>query len=255
MIDAHIHHEGWGVQPVLFDVNGLEVGSYPFFVLLGLIFGILVYFLEARKKKTLSENTFFIFIAAIVGGAVGAKLPIWIMNFKHIIASLPDIRPLLTGRTIVGGMIGGTLSVLWIKKKLGINEKKGNLFAPAIALGVSIGRIGCFLRGCCYGAASNLPWAVDLGDGVLRHPTQIYEAIFMFGVFVYFMMIKNKVTVPGIMFKYFLNYYFVFRFFIEFIRVSNTVYFGLTSFQLASIAVLIYVNRAVFVRNKSISTA
>lgn len=255
MIDAHIHHEDWGIKPVLFDVNGFDVESYPFFVLLGLTVGIAVYFLEARKKKTLSENTFFIFIAAIVGGAVGAKLPIWIINFNHIVAGFPDMNPLFSGRTIVGGMIGGTLSVVWIKKKLGIKEKKGNLFAPAIALGISIGRIGCFLRGCCYGVASNLPWAVDLGDGVLRHPTQLYESIFMFGLFVYFLSIKNKITVPGVMFKYFLNYYFVFRFLIEFIRVGNTVYFGLTGFQLASIAVLIYANRDVLFRSKKISTA
>lgn len=255
MIDVHMHHKDWGIKPVLFYVNGLEVGSYPFFVLLGLIVGIFVYFLEARKNKTLSENTFFIFIAAIVGGSIGAKLPMWIMNYKQIIASLPDLRPLLTGRTIVGGMIGGTLSVVWVKNKLGIKEKKGNLFAPAIALGISIGRIGCFLRGCCYGVASNLPWAVDFGDGVLRHPTQLYESIFMFGLFVYFMVIKNRVTVPGIMFKYFLNYYFIFRFLIEFIRVSNTVYFGLTGFQLASIAVLVYANREVFFQCKKVSTA
>ena len=255
MIDYHLHYEGWGIRPVLFDIAGFKVGSYTFFVLLGLIAGILVYFLEAREKKALSENTFFIFIAAIVGGAIGAKLPIWIMNFKHIIASLPDIHPIFSGRTIVGGMIGGTLSVIWIKRKLGIKEKKGNLFAPAIALGISIGRIGCFLRGCCYGSVSNLPWAVDFGDGVLRHPTQLYEAIFTFGLFVYFMIIKNKAAVPGIMFKYFLNYYFVFRFLIEFIRVNNSVYFGLTGFQFASMAALIYVNRDIFVRSKTISTA
>jgi phosphatidylglycerol---prolipoprotein diacylglyceryl transferase len=240
MIDLHQHPENWGIKPTLFQLGSFEVNSYSFFVLLGLMVGLIVYYILAKKEKKQSENSFYILVAGLFGGIIGAKLPIWIINFPIIIQSFPDITPILSGRTITGGLIGGTLAVSYIKKKLNIKEKKGNLFAPAIALGVAIGRIGCFLRGCCYGIQTNLPWGVDFGEGILRHPTQIYESIFMFGLFL-FLLYKRKTAKPGHLFFLLMNAYFIFRFFEEFIR-DNPHYFGLTLFQYISIGALLFIN-------------
>ena len=253
MIDSHLHPENWGIKPTLFQIGNFEVHSYSFFIVLALVVGVLIYFHEARKNKTLSENTFYIFIAALVGGVLGAKIPIWILNYKLIISSFPNLSILLSGRTITGGLIGGTLGVLFIKKILKIKGKRGNLFAPAIAIGVAIGRIGCFLRGCCYGKETILPWGVNFGDGILRHPTQIYESIFMFGMFFYIIYRKNKNPKPGELFKILMIAYFTFRFFIEFIRVEQVIFLGLTLFQLISIAAVIYFSRESlksFINNK-----
>ncbi len=239
MIDIHQHPENWGIKPNL-DIFGFEINSYSFFVLLGLIVGLIVYYILAKKEKKLSENSFYILMAALFGGIIGAKLPIWIINFPQIIQSFPDLSPFLSGRTITGSLIGGTLAVLYIKKKLKIKEKKGNLFAPAIALGVAIGRIGCFLRGCCYGIETKLPWGVDFGDGILRHPTQIYESIFMLALF-FFLLYKRKSAKPGFLFYILMNSYFVFRFFEEFLR-ENPSYLGFSLFQYISIAALIFIN-------------
>lgn len=240
MIDTHVYPENWGVNPVLFE-SCCSIPSYSLFIVLGLIVGLIVYFYEAKKNKVLSENTFYLLIAALVGGVLGAKLPIWIINFRAIIAALPDLTLFLTGRTIVGGLVGGFIAVLIAKKLLKIKVKRGNLFAPAIAMGVAIGRIGCFLRGCCYGVVTSLPWGVNFGDGLLRHPTQIYESIFMLGMFVYFQFAKKKLNkYPGSMFEILMFGYFAFRFFIEFIRVEKVVFVGLTMFQLVSIVVVIY---------------
>lgn len=240
MIDLHQHPENWGVRPALFNLGSFEVNSYSFFVLLGLIVGLIVYYILAKKEKKLSENSFYILIAGLFGGIIGAKLPIWIINFSAIIQSFPDLTLFLSGRTITGGLIGGTLGVLFLKKKLKIKEKKGNFFAPAIALGVAIGRIGCFLRGCCYGVETKLFWGINFGDGILRHPTQIYESIFMFGLF-FFLLYKRKDAKPGILFYILMNSYFIFRFFEEFIRESP-IYFGFTLFQYISIGALIFIN-------------
>ena len=148
MIDNHICPENWGLRPVLFSVGKVDIYSYPVFIGLALIAGILVYYYEARQHRSLNEKTFYIFIAALAAGALGAKIPIWVANFKQIIAAFPDLSLLLPGRTIIGGLIGGALGVILVKKKLNIKQRKGNLFAPAIALGIFVGRIGCFLRGC-----------------------------------------------------------------------------------------------------------
>ena len=240
MIDFHYHPDGWGILPILFRIKNLEINSYSFFILLGLTAGLITYYLLAKNEKQLSEKSFYVLMAALVGGVLGAKIPMWIIYFPEIIKSFPDLNALISGRTITGGLIGGTLAVLFIKKKLKIKAKKGNLFAPGIALGVAIGRIGCFLRGCCYGIQTNFPWGVDFGDGILRHPTQIYESIFMFALFIY-LLYKRKNAKPGQLFFLLMNYYFVFRFAEEFIR-ENVRFLGLTYFQYISIAALIFIN-------------
>jgi prolipoprotein diacylglyceryltransferase len=127
-----------------------------------------------------------------------------------------------------------------MKKKLKMKEKRGNLFAPAIATGVAIGRIGCFLRGCCFGKETSLPWGVNFGDGILRHPTEIYESIFMIGMFIYLRYKMTKNPKPGSLFRLLMIFYFSFRFIIEFIRVEPIAFFGLTFFQLICLLVLGY---------------
>ena len=245
MVDSHFHPENWGIQPTLFQIGDFSIPSYSFFVLLGLLVGFIVYLYEARKQNKLNENNFLIVIGAITGGIIGAKILHWIIDYKYIISNLSNLEILLSGRTIIGGLIGGTIGAIITRKILGIKERKGNLFAPAIALGVAIGRLGCFFRGCCYGKATSLPWGVDFGDGILRHPTQIYESLFMLIMFFYLQKVKNKENIkPGQLFELLMIFYFIFRFFIEFIRVENVVLLGLTSFQIISICAIIYLTRS-----------
>jgi phosphatidylglycerol:prolipoprotein diacylglycerol transferase len=240
MIDSHFHPDHWGIRPILFSVGGLNVEAYPFFVSLGLLAGLLTYYRLAKLEGKASEKSFYVLIAGLFGGILGAKLPIWIINLPEIIHHSSDLGVLLSGRTITGGLIGGALSVIYVKKRLNITDRKGNLFAPAIALGVAIGRLGCFFRGCCYGTETRLPWGVDFGDASSRHPTQIYEIIFMGGMFFY-LLNKRKNAEPGELFYLLMNGYFIFRFFEEFIR-EGTRYFELTFFQYISIAALVFIN-------------
>lgn len=244
MLDNHFYPSNWGIRPILFHIGGLDIQSYSFFVLLGLIVGIAIYFYESKRQKSLSENGFFIALGSITGGILGAKILEWIINYKFFISNISNLGILFSGRTIVGGLIGGAIGAILTKKILGIKEKRGNYFAPAIAMGVAIGRLGCFFRGCCYGKQTILPWGVNFGDGVLRHPTQIYESLFMLAMFVYLEKIKNRKDIkPGHLFKLLMISYFIFRFFIEFIRVEQVIFVGLTSFQIISIGVILYLVR------------
>jgi phosphatidylglycerol:prolipoprotein diacylglycerol transferase len=242
MLDLHWipNNTQWGVRPILFSVGSFHIPSYTFFVGLAIAVGAYIYYREARGQKTLNDQTFYVVIAALVGGALGAKLPIWVFHFSEIVRSFPDINTFLSGRTIVGGLIGGTISVMIVKKYIGMKEKKGNLFAPAIALGIAIGRLGCYLRGCCFGVTTSLPWGVDFGDGVHRHPTELYEALFALSMFFYLLYAKKRNPAPGQLFRTFMISYFSFRFFIEFIRTESIFFGGLTGFQWASLFVLLY---------------
>ena len=158
----------------------------------------------------------------MVGGILGAKIPVIIENFEVLIREPKNLKYfLLTGKSIIGGIIGGWIAVKIVKKFKGISDKKyGNKIAPAIALGMGIGRIGCFLTGCCYGIETKLPIGVDFGDGALRYPTQLIEMIFCLILFIYlyYKQKTKKELFPGILFKELVLYYFIFRFFIEFIR-------------------------------------
>ena len=234
----------WGIKPILFNIGSIPVPSYSFFIVLGFLVGLAVYFWEAKKSNSLGENNIYIIFGALIGAAIGAKLLDFIVDYRYFIASFWSVETLFYGKTIIGGLIGGVIGTRITKKLFNIKGKRGNLFAPAIAVGVAIGRIGCFLRGCCYGKPTNLPWGVNFGDGILRHPTQIYESLFMLAMFIYLEKIKNRKDIkPGQLLKILMVSYFTFRFFIEFIRVQDVVLFGLTGFQIISLLAIIYLIR------------
>jgi prolipoprotein diacylglyceryltransferase len=233
--DTHTSPVGWGIRPVLLVVGGYQVTSYGVFVLIGLLAAIGLYYYNTHDRKA-GSNGLYIAAAALVGGIIGAKLPIWIAYAPQIVAS-PNPAVLLSGRTIVGGIIGGVIAVYFTKKRLGIKEKLGNYLVPSLCIGILFGRIGCFLTGCCYGSATALPWGVDFGDGIGRHPTQLYEALFVMGLFIYAQATLDRYA-PGELFKRFMIVYFGWRFFVEFIRASPVSALGLTYYQVAAVIVI-----------------
>ncbi|MDD5110044.1 MAG: prolipoprotein diacylglyceryl transferase [Patescibacteria group bacterium] len=239
------------MRPILFEIFGFPIPSYEFFVGLGVLAGAIIVFLERRRRKLLQENFFFIAVAALLGGALGAKIPIWLYYARHI-AAHPGLETFLSGRTIVGGIIGGWAAVAMAKKKLGVHTKTGDIFAPALALGEAIGRIGCFLRGCCGGTATRLPWAMDFGDGVLRHPTQLYTLTFDLILFMYLWSARKKYHCEGNLFLQYLAASFTFRFFLEFIRTTPKIFYGLSGFQLVAVPVVLY-SIVALTRRKNVS--
>ena len=245
MIDDHSYpNSGWGVRPILFHIGSINIPSYSFFLFLGLIVGLFVYFYKSRNERKLNDNGILMLVGALIGGVLGAKILEFIINYKFLLTHANNVFALLSGRTIVGGLIGGAIGTILTKKLLGIKEKRGNLFAPATAIGVAIGRLGCFFRGCCYGKVTSLPWGVDFGDHLSRHPTQIYESLFMLCMFLVLEKIKRRKDIrPGQLFKILMISYFTFRFLIEFIRIEPVIFAGLTVFQIISIGVIIYLSR------------
>jgi phosphatidylglycerol:prolipoprotein diacylglycerol transferase len=117
----------------------------------------------ARRRGLATEGIRLLAGAALVGGLIGANLA------QLLIAGA-------IGKTILGGFAGGYLAVVLMKRHLGIRRPTGDLFAVAICVGEALGRIGCFIGGCCYGKVANVAWAVQ-DHGALRHPTQLYLSL------------------------------------------------------------------------------
>src|SRR5207253_2512113 len=120
--------------------------------------------------------------AAAVGAALGGKLLYWASDPGLTASHWQDPIYLIGGKSIVGALVGGLIAVELLKRSIGLTRSTGDLFAVPVAVGIGIGRIGCFLTGLddhTHGLPTSLPWAVDFGDGVPRHPAQLYETAFV----------------------------------------------------------------------------
>jgi prolipoprotein diacylglyceryltransferase len=118
----------------------------------------------------------------VAGAAIGSKLLFWLEDPQLTWHSLHDPAYLVGGKTIVGALAFGLVSVELTKRYIGLRQSTGDLYAIPLAVGIAIGRIGCFLTGLSdntYGSPTNLPWAVNFGDAIPRHPTQLYEIAFL----------------------------------------------------------------------------
>lgn len=203
------------------------------------------YYLYLKKKQGdfLEERTrFAIIVGAATGALVGSRLLAFIEHFETA-SQLPWLY-IFSSKTIVGGVIGGIVGVEIAKKFLKIKSATGDLLTFPLILGIIIGRVGCFFTGIYDGTVGNvttLPWGMDLGDGLLRHPTSLYEIIFLVIIFCVLKKISKGIPMkPGILFRLFVVSYLVFRFCIEFIKPIDTLYIGLSAIQLASLIFALY---------------
>lgn len=242
--DQGMMADTWGVSPILFTIGEFHVEAYPVFVFLALVTGILVYMIQLKRDHIRKSNALYIAIFAITGGAIGSKLPLIFMYWDQLNSDSANFIDILSsGRTIVGGLIGGAAGTFFAKKAFKIKERLGNQIAVPVAAGMAVGRLGCFFRGCCCGKPTILPWGIDFGDHIARHPTQIYEMIFDIVLVFFLGWRKKKGVKAGELFKIFLNCYLSFRFILEFIRIEKVSLIGLTDFQLLCVVSLIYINR------------
>jgi prolipoprotein diacylglyceryltransferase len=206
-------------------------------------------FLRERRRLALpvladSEHSLVIGAAAIVGAAIGAKLGYWIEDPENAFANFPDGRRLLEGKTIVGALLGGLAGVELAKRIVGAKGSSGDAFALPLMIGIAIGRVGCFLGGLAdhtYGNPTALPWGVDFGDGIARHPTQLYEIAFLVALIAVVHARRRAFREPGDRFRFFMVGYLAFRLAIDAIKPMPYVYFGIFSgIQLLCIAGLCY---------------
>jgi len=181
--------------------------------------------------------------AAIFGAAIGSKLFFWLEDPRETLTRWHDPVFLFGGKTIIGALVGGLIAVELEKRWAGITRRTGDLFAMPLAAGIAIGRIGCFLSGLSdrtYGTATQLPWAVDFGDGVLRHPTQLYESLVMSAFAFVLLRLTVRPHREGDVFKIFMVGYFSLRLLLDAIKPEVRLLLGLSSLQWTALAVLIY---------------
>ena len=142
------------------------------------------------------------------------------------------------GKTILFGLVGGYFGVELAKAILEVKVKTGDSFAVPVAAAVAVGRLACFVGGCCFGKPTSLPWGVVFHDGIRRHPTQLYEAAFHASAAVFLAWTERRGLFRLQRIKLYLIAYLVYRFFTEFIRPEPIVALGLTAYQWGALALL-----------------
>ena len=149
------------------------------------------------------------------------------------------------GKSIIGALAGAIIAVEIFKRYYHIEGSTGAYFVPSLAIGIAIGRIGCFLTGLedyTYGTPTNVPWGVDFGDGIIRHPVQLYESAAMFGFFLFSLWLyrRNRRYFETKVFYIFVFFYALQRFVWEFFKPYANVAFGLNIFQLVALILIVY---------------
>lgn len=228
--------------PVHLEFFGVRLHPHLAFEALGYFAGARVYFATRRRDAAALplEQNLWLLVGCIFGAWAGSKLLAWAESPAYYLALVSrDPAALLGGKTIVGGFLGGWAGIEIAKRRLGIFQRTGDAFVWPLALGTAIGRLGCFFTGLddrTFGVATTLPWGVDFGDGVARHPTQLYESLFVVALAASLAWCTRGGPRPrGASFRLFFAGYFAFRFGIEFLKPRETALAFLSAIQIASL--------------------
>jgi prolipoprotein diacylglyceryltransferase len=220
------------------------------FELLAYVVGFLAFRrLRGAAGDSVSDaSRWTVITAAVAGAALGSRVLYWFEDPALTFAHWRNPAYLLGGKTIVGALIGGLFAVEWAKCRIGETHSTGDLFAAPLALGIAIGRIGCFLTGLSddtYGVPTSLPWGVDFGDGIRRHPTQLYESLFALALFFFLLRMLKRPHREGDVFKAFMVAYLGWRLAIDFLKPEVRIG-PLSGIQWACAGMFIYYHRDIW---------
>lgn len=220
----------------------LGVDTHMLLVGLGALVATGVFAWEARRRGATDERIAWIVLGALTGGAIFMRLGTWAQHLDlRQNASLVE-QWAYGNRSVLGGLVGAWLGVHVAKRLTGYRARTGDLFAPAVAAGMAVGRLGCYLTEL-PGTPTDLPWAVHLGPlaaarfGVTPstglHPSFAYEIAFHAAAFaVLWFWARHQPLPPGETFVWYVAAYGVFRFLVEFVRGNEVAWMGLTRPQL-----------------------
>ena len=239
--------------PELLRLGPISIKTYGFFVAVGFLVGMNYIRRQAKEYNFNPEVVFDLGLYILVTGIAGARIFYVLFNWSFYKDNLLSVFEIWSGGLVLyGGILFSTVFVILYTriKKLDL-WRIADLIAPALFLGIAIGRVGCLSAGCCYGKPTDLIWGITFTNpqslvapellGIKLHPTQIYESIFCFGLFLSAHIFNKDRKTAGKTFFISVMAYSIFRFLIEFLRGDNpeTVVAKLHHSQLIAIFVVL----------------
>jgi prolipoprotein diacylglyceryltransferase len=233
--------------PTLGTFWGITVSTHDVLVGIGLVVAMTVFGFEKRRRAMTDDRLWVVVALALAWGAVFARLGTWVQHVD--LSQNHDIvqQWFYGNRSILGGLVGAYLGAHFGKLVTGYRERTGALFAPAVAAGMAVGRVGCLLTES-PGTVTGHAWGVVLNktDAALvhapanipLHPSFVYEIAFHVVAFVLLWRFRDHLSKPADLLVLYLTAYAVFRFFVEFVRANDVAWAGLTRPQLFLLVVL-----------------
>ena len=177
----------------------------------------------------------------VVALALGVVAGAWAFgSWNTALTAVPHLS-----HSVAGALAGGIIGVELYKLTRGITVSTGAIWVGPLALGIAVGRWGCLLAGLpdeTYGTPTRLPWGVDLGDEVPRHPVQVYESLAMFAFLAVYLvaLARRAAWTRGRAFYLFVLFYAAQRFVWEFFKPYPDLIGPLNLFQLLALAMILY---------------
>jgi phosphatidylglycerol:prolipoprotein diacylglycerol transferase len=228
------------MYPILFKIGNFPIHSWGVLLMLGFVLAVYRAVRNGWRYHLPAEAIWDIALISLIGGVVGGRLVYvalnWVPHYDslgHYVSEGYRSHPAeifavwAGGMTSFGGFAGGILAgvIACRLRKIDVGDM-ADLFAVSFPIGYGIGRIGCFLNGCCYGGQCDLPWAVKFrwDDGIVRasHPTQLYSVIASVIMFALLLPLERHRKFRGQLMLAFLFLYGIYRFITEFFREGAT---------------------------------
>ncbi|MBD3257334.1 prolipoprotein diacylglyceryl transferase [candidate division GN15 bacterium] len=221
--------------PELFHIGSFPIRSWGVMLALSFFAGVFYIQWMTRRHNRQFEPYLTVAYLMIIAGVVGARFSYALLHWSEFSDNLlAIINPFaeghygIAGLNLYGGILGaiGAALIYLAVKRMNILDVF-DFFAPTLALGIGISRIGCFMNGCCFGTPTDLPWGMSFPAGSLPtfvygtlplHPAQLYSAAYGIALFVILhWMLQRRVFVGQLVAVTFVAEAF-FRFIIEFVR-------------------------------------
>lgn len=216
--------------------------AHDVFVGLGVVVAVLVFAAETRRRGAADDRLWVVVALALAWGALFSRLGTWLQHLDPGSNAGVLEQWLYGNRSIVGGLVGAYLGALLGKRATGYRQRTGDLFAPAVAAGMAVGRIGCLLTeppgtptGGMWGIVLSPEQAARLDGvsaGVALHPSFGYEIAFHAVALVLLVRYRDRLARAGDLFICYLAGYAAFRLGVELVRGNEVVWAGLTRVQL-----------------------
>ncbi|MBI3934980.1 MAG: prolipoprotein diacylglyceryl transferase [Acidobacteria bacterium] len=219
--------------PKLITIGSFVLPTYGVLVVSGLVAGLYVASRLGEREGMKRDDVYNLGVYLALAGIIGSKLALIIQERDYYYLNpgqLFSMATLQSGGVFYGGLILAILVGLWNTRRHHLPFlKTADAFAPGVALGHAIGRLGCFSAGCCWGLPTSLPWGVTFTDpyshdvvgvplGIPLHPTQLYESAAEFGIFLFLFSQYRKKQFDGQMLGWYLVLYATARFLVEYLR-------------------------------------
>ena len=234
------------LSPILITIGAWEFRWYSAILIISAALALLFLLLEAKRLGLSRAHAIVLFFWGIVFKITFAKLFLFFDRWEFYSADPAKILDPSSGR-LDGGIIGYILLLIIYSRVIKFPFwRMSDLVIPCLAVAVAAGRIGCFINGCCYGIACDLPWAIIYTDphsyasiNTPLHPVQLYQAAWYAAVFMTVWLLRKHLKPEGSLFLLFIMLHAAGDLVTRFFRTDNTFFLGLQQAQVISILMLL----------------